>query len=179
MARKRIEKPREAVGMEAVFGGVTGGVIASTFAKVEVCERVLKEERAKARTADERARIESVFAAAVPGELLRGKGADIYAAHVRELLARALEGADPRPATVAEVVCFLSEASLAAPLRRDHAELYEVLFTRVLPAHAARLARERTGRGWMTEELTHEGEVLLRELRNRLFVADRKFGRKS
>jgi len=47
---------------------------------------------------------------------LRGYSDDLYRAHVRELLARALAGEDMRPGTYAEMLGSLSNASLKSPL---------------------------------------------------------------
>ena len=63
--------------------------------------------------------------------IFRGKSDELYRAYCRELLARVAEGKDVRPATDAELVVNIAEASLGAPPTRTAGYLYMTLFHKI------------------------------------------------
>jgi hypothetical protein len=68
--------------------------------------------------------------------IFRGKSDKLYRAYCRELLARVAKGEDVRPATDAELIVNIAEASLAAPPTRTAGYLYMTLFHKIFGSEA-------------------------------------------
>ena len=98
-----------------------------------MAEDAIKEAKAKAPRA--RKRLHASFPLLCPSPVFRDKDPKVYRHHVQELLRRVQHGEDTRPATTAEVLCFLSLLSFKAPPKTNHAALFERLFRDVFPDH--------------------------------------------
>lgn len=70
------------------------------------------------------------------------KAESLYRAHCRELLDRVGRGEDTRPATHAEMIFALSEASLRAPLDNGATGLYLKLGMECFPEITSRILKE-------------------------------------
>lgn len=92
---------------------------------------------------------------------LRELSEDVYRSHVRELLLRAANGADLRPATKAECLAALSAMSLTAPLTQDYSALMARLFNWIMK----RTDPENT---WTLESYPGACDEILVEMRKRL-----------
>lgn len=82
----------------------------------------------------------SSFRLLKPTGRLGDKAEFVYRAHCREILERVAAGADTRPATDAEMIVALGQASLVAPFKSSAFGLYVRLFERAFPTEAALLA---------------------------------------
>lgn len=116
-----------------------GGKVGSAFERVFTCLAVAEDELAKADGPVP----DGLFKVLRPTPLFEGKTLDVYRSHVRELIARGValqkgQKADLSAATRAEVLLYLSGASLVAPLNRGGLMLYHHLFEEVFGAEAAR-----------------------------------------
>ena len=107
-----------------------GSRVAFTFDCVGIAEEELKAAKLP-KDQDSR-----VFRAGCPSPPLCDKGIGLYRAHIRELIERAREGADLRPATDAELLAVVSETSLIAPLSAGAVATAAYLFERVFPDQA-------------------------------------------
>jgi hypothetical protein len=123
-----------------------GEVVRRTFDRMGLAETLIA--RAKRRYPDDALNIDRVFGAACPNESMMSKSDIVYQAHVLELIERARRGASPVPATDAEIVCVLSDSSLASPLTRTASTVYERLFAKLFPVQARKLGKERTREAW-------------------------------
>lgn len=153
--------------------GPVGDVIRNTFQDMGIAEAELI--RAKKRWPEPVVDLGRVWPLLRRPALLRDQTLvpRLYRRHVRELLARAARGQDPRLATRAEVLCFLLEASLKAPLEQRSRALTETLFRRVMgPGAWAVLGLDDGSRA--REPWTGSSKELLRDLRYRLRDPERK-----
>ena len=126
-----------AEAMREVIGNPAMAVIERTFGRIECVERVLAETgHATDAIGGE------VFRLSRPTEVLSGATDRVYAAHVRELLARVEAGQDTRPGTDAEIIMAMSETCLAVPLKGDSVAAYARVFARLWPEKAAELATD-------------------------------------
>jgi hypothetical protein len=161
LSQLALELPREeprALDPRTVLPAPVGARIAS----LAECMRVAEEECSRAGRPDG-------FAYLCPSGPLRGKGIEVYRAHVREILGRLERGEALEPGTDAECLCACLYAAGDAPLRQEGQALTEWLFTSVFPARAAEiLGAERTRERW-------NGQVQedLAQLRRRLAVTRR------
>ena len=73
-----------------------------------------------------------LFMLLTPGVLVK-LHPELYRGHVRELLARVEAGQDTRPGTKAEVLAYLSMASLKAPLNSTGEALMASLWSELFP----------------------------------------------
>jgi hypothetical protein len=129
----------------------------------EVAEQEI--ERAKQATPEHAHEIDRVFALLAPGALI-DYGAELYRAHVRELIERVVDGLPLDLGTDAEICAALCFASLKAPLGVQPVALYERTFARCFPEQRGHVLGERlTAEPWRgaSDELAAE---LRRRLRN-------------
>lgn len=123
-----------------LLGERLGGVISSTFRRMEIAEAEITDGRRRHPGA-ESAIFES-FKYLVPPPLLRDTGDELYRLHCRELIERVGKGRDLRPGTAAEVVAALSGLSQMAPPTREQTLLYMKLFDELFPERAAAILEE-------------------------------------
>jgi hypothetical protein len=115
-----------------LLGVGLAGAISGAFRSMEIAE----EEIARARGTDERDENDPVWCAFA---LLRStddllmRNESTYRAHCRELLARVMQGKDTRPATDAEIMAGITQASLEAPMHGAIVGLQGRLMSRALP----------------------------------------------
>ena len=69
----------------------------------------------------------------VPTEPLKNKAPRLYKKHCQEMITRLIKGENLSPASDAEMVGFLSDLSLKAPLNTDPRYVFQLLFTRLFP----------------------------------------------
>lgn len=82
-------------------------------------------------------RVKNAFPLLMPGALGESGYDDaLYRHHCREILQRVLRKKDTRPGTEAECLVALSEASLKAPLERDHALVAFRIAASIFPRQA-------------------------------------------
>jgi hypothetical protein len=136
----------QSADFEALLPRELGGVVSSTFRRIEVAEGEIKN--AKHWHPRRHKELNVSFGMLVPTQPLRGLSDDLYRAHCRELLDRAAIGeSDLRLGTAAEVVGALASASLEAPPTRVATLLYEELFASLFPGQARSvLGSERVAR---------------------------------
>ncbi len=84
--------------------------------------------------------------------------------HARELLQRVVDGEKLQPATRAEAILILSEASLKAPLQRDAGALYIRLFKEIFPNY-----REIIGQTVIHESYPGATDQILAEIQRRAY----------
>jgi hypothetical protein len=150
-ARRTVNPPPPAFRLPDVFGdGAVGARVAETLDRVRIAE----EELAAAQLPPEvRAR---AFGVLIPTAALRGKTAELYRAHARELLGRLARGEDTSPGTLAECLSACLYTAGDAPLRQEGQALTEWLFAEVFPEQAKAIgcgeARERWA-GQVQEDL--------------------------
>ena len=139
-------------------------VMVDVFGRMEIAEEEI--QKAQQRYPAKSDLLYACFCLLGPGQVpFRGCSDEAYRHHCRELLERAATGQDPRPATQAEVMLFLSEASLLAPLIGDASHLYNRLFCEVMPDGAALIA----GKGYVPPEaFSGSADELLAELQRKL-----------
>jgi len=106
-------------------------IISESLERMQMAGELI--ELAKRREPSKATDIDSVFVSLRPSELLKNKADWVFKAHARELIRRAVNRRDLNPATRAEVMCFLYELSLKAPLRGQPASLYVDIFRSVAP----------------------------------------------
>lgn len=132
--------------------GVTGGVIADTFRRMEIAEEIV--DRHFPRRGKPSAQNSLAFKVACPPVLLRNKGDDLYRAHLEELCQRIKRhsqgvgneiGAEHwiNLATDAEMLAAFSDTSLRAPLRHGAGLIMNNLFASCFPKQAALMKIKR------------------------------------
>lgn len=136
-----------------LLSGSGASVIRSTFAAIDIAEEELKA--AKLPKADDRA----LFSALIPTELLRGKSAELYRAHVRELIGRTRKRQSLEEATDAELLCVMLWTAGSAPLTRAGQLIAEHLFERVFPDKAKELLADGRERQSWPRQLEDELRV--------------------
>lgn len=107
-----------------------------------------------------------------PPEAMQPLVDDVYRAHCRELLARHKRGESLEPATDAEMLLALSDASLHAPFNNLGGAAYATIARRVLDKDGRGLFEE-TLRGLPSEPYKGAVDELLAGLQRRLTVAGR------
>jgi len=127
-------------GLAQVANGSTVHTVINAFRRMDIAEDEIA--RAQRQHPKHKTRIFPLFRQLCPTPPLRHVLDDIYRSHCHEIIARAVRRADTRPGTKAEVLGFLSQASLEAPLERIPSLLFQQLFTELLPNQAAALPSE-------------------------------------
>jgi len=127
MPEARTEPDR---GLEDIVQELAGPVIGSILRMLEITEEEIG--RAKRKYPSKAHKIDLAFILCKPTEVLKGKCDQVYRAHVRELIVRAMRGADARPGTAAEVLCGMLGAATVSPLNAEGAALVERLFQIVM-----------------------------------------------
>jgi len=157
----------------AIGAGITGGVVANTFACMEIAEEEILVAKKKWPT--KKLEIDGVFKFACPTEPLRGKAEQVYQHHIRELIDRARRMGSgtfsfyAKPATKAEVLCIILNTSLRSPLNHEHVRLAQALWSEIMPDKPI----DNTGNHDPVEtSWTEEASALLSDLRRR-FKQDR------
>jgi len=124
-------------GLEQVASGSSIRDIGTAFRRMDIAEEEIA--RAKRRHPKHKDRIFQLFRQLCPTPPLAHVLDDVYRRHCRELIERSIQCEDTKPATEAEVLGFLSQASLEAPLNRIPSLLYQQLFADILPVQARTL----------------------------------------
>jgi len=119
--------------LTSFFGGAAAQ-IGRAFALMEACEEEIAA--AKKRHRRRAAAIDKVFGVSAPTTPVVGKGEELYRAHVREMIERAVAGTPAVDATDAELIGALCDMSQIAPLNSVAGQLYERLFLKRLPQAA-------------------------------------------
>jgi hypothetical protein len=127
-------------GLAKVATGSQIHAIDQTFRRMDIAEQEIA--RAQRRHPKDKDRIFQLFRLLCPTPPLAHVLDDIYRSHCREIIARAVRRDDICPGTKAEMLGFLSQASLEAPLDRIPFLLYQQLFAELLPDQAAALSFE-------------------------------------
>ncbi|HRK34499.1 MAG TPA: hypothetical protein PLJ47_07870 [Candidatus Hydrogenedentes bacterium] len=120
-----------------VANGSCVHAINQTFRRMEIAEKEIA--RAQRKHPKHKDRVFQVFRQLCPTPPLARVLDDVYRMHCRELIDRSIQCEDTKPATEAEVLGFLSQASLEAPLDRIPSLLYQQLFADILPVQARAL----------------------------------------
>lgn len=102
------------------------------------------------------------FAYLCPPPALRNFHEDLYRSHAKELIERCKAELPLEVGTKAEVLAFLSELSLKAPLNNEHAALMSSLYNELFPNNSIDAIKEP----W-----TDSNKELLAELRRKVGVA--------
>jgi len=114
-----------------ILGAPLTGAIGRAFHFMEVAEdeiaRACAGKRGKLRE-----RVHGSFRHLAPGPLI-GLCDDVYRHHCREIIERVARAEDVRPATKAEVMALISQASLAAPPTHVAGALMLRIFNEVFP----------------------------------------------
>lgn len=118
-------------GLAQVVNGSSVHVITNTFRRMDIAEQEIA--RAQRQHPKHKDRIFPLFRHLCPTPPLAHVIDEIYRSHCRELIERSVQHEDKKPGTEAEVLGFLSQASLEAPLARIPSLLYQQLFADLLP----------------------------------------------
>lgn len=138
--------------------------VRSTFECMDIAEECIKA--ACVRWPEAADRLQSAFLLLVPTQHVRGYCDGIYKAHADELLERVALRQDTRPATKAEALCGLMQATLKAPPGADYSALVNRLFDEVLPG--------RMEKGHMAEQWPGQHEEMLSVVRGYLSNPSRR-----
>ena len=148
--------------------GSVGAIASNVFRLCGVAEEMIAG--AKKAHPQHVAEVDSVFKAACPSAVLRGKHDTLYKAHIAELIQRAVKGESPKPPTDAEMLAALSDLSLKAPPGPATQHVFEVLFFKIYPEK-----RKEFEHDFVREPYAGSRDEVLRELRRKLTVHDRQF----
>ena len=124
--------PSEFDALAALLPGSTAGVISDTFRRIDIAEHEISVF--KRRYPEHKEIIDQTFKALVPTKVLEKLSDDVYRAHAREILSRAVTQDDLRPATAPEILATLSAASKHVPLDRTATLLYFEIFAELFPS---------------------------------------------
>ena len=124
-------------GLAQVTNGSSVHTIKNTFRRMDIAEEEIAN--AQHQHPDHKDRIFQVFRCLCPTPPLAHVLDDIYRSHCRELIERSVQREDMKPGTEAEVLGFLSQASLEAPLARIPSLLFQQLFADLLPEKSREL----------------------------------------
>jgi len=109
--------------------GIDINAFGAVFNAIEIAEDEI--DRAMQLYPESQKAIWNAFKMLQMPTIFRGKSDELYRAYCRELLARVVQGKDVQPATDAELVVNIAEASLAAPPTRTAGYLYMTLFHKI------------------------------------------------
>lgn len=155
MAAKRKPKP-EGVERAKLLG------LPASIGSIFDCMAIAEEEIASANANG----VQGIFAMLLPPNGMTSFAPEVYRAHARELIKRALERTMSLDlATEAEVLMNMCSASLIAPPNQQWAALQERLFVKVM-------GRELEG-DRMRDPWPHASDELLAELRRKCGVIGR------
>ena len=114
-----------------LLGEGLAGAVESAFGSMEIAEEEIAAAGGSRDDQDDP--VWKAFSLLLPTHDLMRRTEFVYRAHCRELLARVRAGEDTRPATDAEIVCGISDASHATPLNGPVVGLQMRLFQRTFP----------------------------------------------
>lgn len=153
------DQTQQIVGLLDELGGDGSGIL-SILDDVELAEYEI--DRALRQYPDNQKAVYNAFRMLQKPAIFRGRPEQLYRSYCQELLGRVATGEDTRPATDAEIVVLLSEASLAASATRTAGYLYMTLFRRIFGEAVYRDLGLEEGAQYMvvperaTEELHNE-----------------------
>lgn len=119
--------------LEHIMGKKMASAVGTAFDLMGIAEEEIAAEIDRLTDDAARDRVWNSFSALQPSDGMSGQSHSVYRAHAREIVKRAGRDESLVEPTNAELLTFLSESSLRAPLKNDSGVLYHHVFERIFP----------------------------------------------